>query len=212
MTTTTNYLIFIGAAFVMAISPGPNMIYLLSRSLCQGRAAGILSWLGVVLGLVGHMVCAAAGLTALFLAVPLAYELMKFAGAIYLLWMAWKAVRPGSRSPFEAQELPAESRRRLFTMGILTSVLNPKIAIFYLSVLPQFITPDTGSVFTQSLILGISQIIVGSTINMMVVLSAAGLASWFSKNRFWLTVQRYFMGIVLGALAVKLLTQQRTAA
>lgn len=212
MTITTHYLIFIGAVFVMAISPGPNMIYLISRSICQGRAAGVLSWFGVVLGLVGHMVCAAAGITALFLAVPLAYELMKFTGALYLLWMAWKAVRPGSHSLFEAQELPAVSSRRLFAMGILTSVLNPKIAIFYLSVLPQFITPEVGSVFAQSLILGISQIVVGSTINLLVVLSASGLTRWFSKNKFWVAVQRYFMGVVLGALAIKLLLQQRSAA
>ena len=210
---TNHYFIFIGTVFVIALTPGPNMIYLLSRSLCQGRAAGVFSWLGTVLGLVTHMICAAVGLTALFLAVPIAYDLMKFAGALYLLWMAWKAIRPGSRSPFEAQELSeVVSTRRLFAMGYLTSVLNPKIAIFYLSILPQFITPEAGSVFAQSLILGFSQIVVGATVNLLVVFSAAGLARWFAKNRFWLAVQRYVMGFVLGVLAIKLLTQQRSAA
>ncbi len=210
---TNHYLIFIGTVFVIALSPGPNMIYLLSRSLCQGRAAGVFSWLGTVLGLVVHMICAAAGLTALFLAVPLAYELMKFAGAFYLLWMAWKAVRPGSRTPFDTPELPvAVSTKRLFAMGFLTSVLNPKIAIFYLSILPQFITPEAGSVFSQSLTLGVSQIVVGATVNMLVVLSAAAFAHKLSRNQFWLAVQRYFMGFILGALAVKLLSQQRSPA
>ena len=196
----------------MALTPGPNMIYLISRSLCQGRAAGVMSWFGVVLGFTVHMLCATIGLTALFMAVPLGYELLKFAGALYLLWLAWQAVRPGSRSPFEARDLPAEPPHKLFTMGLLTSVLNPKVAIFYLSVLPQFISPESGSVLLQSLVLGITQVCIGSAINLLVTLSAAAVAAWFAKNRFWLTVQRYFMGLVLGALALKLLSQQRSAA
>ena len=206
------FLVFVGAALLMALTPGPNMIYLISRSLCQGRAAGITSWFGVVLGFTVHMFCAAVGLTALFMAVPLGYELLKFAGALYLLWLAWQAVRPGSRSPFEARDLPAEPPRKLFVMGLLTSILNPKVAIFYLSVLPQFISPESGSVLAQSLFLGITQVCIGSTVNLVVTLSAAGIASWFAKNRFWLAVQRYVMGLVLGALAFKLLSQQRSVA
>jgi threonine/homoserine/homoserine lactone efflux protein len=188
------------------------MIYLISRSLCQGRVAGVTSWFGVVLGFTVHMLCAAVGLTALFMAVPLGYELLKFAGALYLLWLAWQAVRPGSRSPFEARDLPAEPPRTLIVMGLLTSILNPKVAIFYLSVLPQFISPESGSVLAQSLLLGITQVFIGSTVNLVVTLSAAGIAGWFAKNRFWLAVQRYVMGLVLGALAFKLLSQQRSAA
>lgn len=97
-------------------------------------------------------------------------------------------------------------------MGLLTSILNPKVAIFYLSVLPQFISPEAGSVFTQSLLLGTTQVCIGSTVNLLVTLSAAGIAGWFSRNRVWLSVQRYFMGLVLGTLAIKLLVQQRNAA
>lgn len=212
MMTTSTFLVFVGAALLMALTPGPNMIYLISRSLCQGRAAGITSWLGVVVGFTVHMVCAAVGLTALFLAVPLGYELLKFAGAVYLLWLAWQAVRPGARSPFEARDLPPEPAHKLFVMGLLTSILNPKVAIFYLSVLPQFISPEAGSVLVQSLLLGGTQIAIGSTVNLAVTLSAAGIASWFAKNRLWLAVQRYVMGLVLGALALKLLSQQRSAA
>lgn len=212
MIPTSHFVVFVGAALLMALTPGPNMIYLISRSLCQGRMAGVMSWVGVALGFSVHMVCAAIGLTALFMAVPLGYELLKLAGALYLLWLAWQAVRPGSRSPFEARNLPPESPRRLFTMGLLTSVLNPKVAIFYLSVLPQFISPEAGSVLLQSLLLGSAQVFIGSSVNLAVALSAAGIATWFANNRFWLTVQRYLMGLVLGALAVKLLTQQRSAA
>jgi threonine/homoserine/homoserine lactone efflux protein len=212
MISTSLFLVFVGAALLMALTPGPNMIYLVSRSLCQGRAAGVTSWVGVVLGFTVHMLCAAIGLTALFMAVPMGYELLKFAGALYLLWLAWQAVRPGSRSPFEARELPAEPARKLFLMGLLTSILNPKVAIFYLSVLPQFISPESGSVLAQSLVLGATQVFIGSAVNLAVTLSAAGIAGWFAKNRFWLAVQRYFMGMLLGALAFRLLSQQRSAA
>jgi threonine/homoserine/homoserine lactone efflux protein len=211
MISTQQLAIFAAAALLMAITPGPNMIYLISRSICQGRGAGVMSWLGVVLGFTVHMLCASIGLTALFMAVPLGYELLKFAGALYLLWLAWQAVRPGARSPFEATDLPPESPRKLLTMGLLTSILNPKVAIFYLSVLAQFISPEAGSVLTQSLTLGITQVCIGSSVNLIVTLSAAAIAGWFANNRLWLVVQRYVMGFVLGCLAVKLLTQQRSA-
>ena len=212
MTSTPQFLIFAGAALLMAVTPGPNMIYLISRSICQGRAAGLMSWIGVVLGFTTHMLCASIGLTALFMAVPLGYEILKFGGAIYLLWLAWQAVRPGARSPLEAKNLPPEPPRKLFMMGLLTSILNPKVAIFYLSVLPQFISPEFGSVLTQSLMLGITQVCIGSSVNLIVTLSAAAIAGWFSNKPLWLAAQRYVMGLVLGLLAVKLLAQQRSAA
>ena len=212
MIQTPNFIIFVGAALLMAVTPGPNMIYLISRSICQGRAAGVMSWFGVVLGFTVHMLCASVGLTALFMAVPLGYEILKFAGAIYLLWLAWQAVRPSARSPFEAKSLSPQPPRKLFIMGLLTSVMNPKVAIFYLSVLPQFISPGSESVLSQSLVLGVTQVFIGSSVNLVVTLSAATIAVWFSKNRLWLAVQRYVMGLVLGVLALKLLSQQRSAA
>ncbi|MEO3691854.1 LysE family translocator [Roseateles paludis] len=211
MISLTTLLLFAGAALLMALTPGPNMVYLISRSLCQGRAAGVMSWLGVVLGFSVHMVCAAVGVTALFLAVPLGYEALKLAGALYLLWLAWQAVRPGARSPFEARDLPPVSRRKLFTMGLLTSILNPKVAVFYLSVLPQFVDPAQGSVLTQSLLLGATQVSIGASVNLLVTLTAARIAAWLAQHPLWMAVQRYVMGLVLGALAVKLLGQQRQA-
>ena len=211
MISTQQFTIFAVAALLMAVTPGPNMIYLISRSICQGRTAGVVSWLGVVVGFTVHMFSASIGLTALFMAVPLGYELLKFAGALYLFWLAWQAVRPGARSPFEAKHLPSQPPRKLFMMGILTSILNPKVAIFYLSVLPQFIAPETGSLLTQSLVLGVTQILIGASVNLAVTIFAASLSVWFARNRLWLSLQRYLMGLVLGGLAIKLLTQQRHA-
>ena len=202
-------LIFAAACLLMVLTPGPNMIYLISRSICQGRQAGVTSLLGVVAGFFVHMFAAAAGLTAVFLAVPMAYEALKWAGALYLLWMAWQAVRPGARSPFEARELAPDSSSRLVLMGFMTSVLNPKVAVFYLSVFPQFINPEHGSVFTQSIVLGLTQISVSFTVNLLIALFTSGIVVWFVRNPLWLAVQRYVMGCVLAALAVRLMLEQR---
>ena len=209
MIAAHDVLIFTAACVLMVLTPGPNMIYLISRSICQGRAAGVTSLVGVVAGFFVHMLAAAVGLTAVFLAVPMAYEALKWAGALYLLWMAWQAVRPGARSPFEARELVPDSSSKLVAMGFLTSVLNPKVALFYLSILPQFISPAHGSMFIQSILLGLIQISVSFTVNLLIALLAAGIAVWFVRNPLWLAVQRYVMGFVLAALAVRLMLEQR---
>ena len=202
-------LLFAGAALLMVLTPGPNMIYLISRSICQGRNAGVISVFGVIAGFLVHMFAAAAGVTALFMAVPLAYELLKWAGAIYLAWLALQAVKPGARSPFEARQLPIDPPLKLFVMGFVTNVLNPKIAVFYLSVFPQFVSPAHGSVFVQSITLGLTQIAVSFSVNLVIALSAARMALWFARNPAWLAVQRYVMGCVLGALALRLALEQR---
>ena len=188
------------------------MIYLISRSICQGRKAGFISLLGVIAGFLVHMLAASVGLTALFMAAPLAYEILKWVGAAYLLYLAWQAVKPGARSPFESKQLPEDPPARLFLMGFLTNLLNPKIAVFYLSIFPQFVSPEHGSVFMQSIVLGLTQITVSFTVNLTITLSAANLASWFMRNPRWLAAQKYFMGFVLAGLAVRLAAEQRRAA
>ncbi len=205
-------LLFAAAALVMVLTPGPNMIYLVSRSISQGREAGVISLLGVIAGFIVHMLAAALGLTALFLAVPMAYDVVKWAGAMYLLYLAWQAFKPGARSPFEARDLPAIRPAKLFLAGFLTNLLNPKIAVFYLSILPQFVSPAHGSVFAQSLILGFTQIGVSFAVNLAITLSAAGIAGWFASRPGWLAVQRYLMGCVLAGLALRLASEQRQAA
>jgi threonine/homoserine/homoserine lactone efflux protein len=212
MIPTSEWLLFAGAALLMVLTPGPNMIYVLSRSVCQGRRAGLLSLFGVVAGFLMHVCAAAVGLTAVFMTVPLAYELLKLAGAAYLLWLAWQSLKPGAASPFEPRPLPPDSPRKLFAMGFVTNLLNPKIAVFYLSVFPQFVVPARGSVFLQSITLGVTQIVVSFSINLLIVLFGAALASWFARHRLWLALQRYVMGFVLGGLALRLALEPRRAA
>ena len=149
MPNTTNLIAFAIVAVGMVLTPGPNMIYLVSRSISQGRLAGLISLGGVVLGFVVYMLCAAFGITALVFAVPYAYDALRFAGAAYLLYLAWQTVKPGGRSPFQVHALPKDGPRKLFAMGFVTNLLNPKIAMFYLSLLPQFIDPARAACSTS---------------------------------------------------------------
>lgn len=204
-----DWLLFTGAAFLMALTPGPNMVYLISRSIAQGKRAGVISLFGVIAGFLVHMLAASAGLTALFLAIPFAYEVLKWMGAAYLLYLAWQAAKPGARSPFEARPLPDDPPHRLFMMGFITNLLNPKIAFFYLSIFPQFVKPEHGSLFAQSLQLGFTHIAASVSVNLTIALSAAALAAWFAQRPGWLTVQRYFMGTVLATLAIKMALEPR---
>ena len=209
MPELSTWLAFALVAIGMSLTPGPNMMYLVSRSLCQGPAAGLVSLSGVAMGLVFYMLCAAFGITALLFAVPFAYDALRFGGAIYLLWLSWQALKPGGRSPFEVRTLAKDSNHRLFLMGLLTSVLNPKIAMLYLALLPQFVHPEHGSVLTQSLVLGATQIVVSLTVNAGVSLSAGAISRFLGQRPAWLRIQRWLMGGMLGALALRMATEAR---
>ena len=198
-------------SFGMVLTPGPNMIYLISRSITQGPAAGIVSLGGVALGFIFYMLCAAFGITAFLFAVPYAYDALRFAGAAYLLWLAWQAVKPGGRSPFQVKTLKADGPRKLFAMGFVTNLLNPKIAMLYLALLPQFIDPAQGSVLTQSLVLGAIQIVISVSVNAMIALAAGSIAMFLGTRPTWLLVQRYLMGTVLAGLAMKMAFEARRA-
>lgn len=209
MPDLSSLLTFSLVALGMVLTPGPNMIYLISRSISQGRAAGMISLGGVALGFVFYMVCAALGITALLMTVPMAYDALRIGGAIYLLYLAWQAVKPGGRSPFQIREIPRDGVGRLLTMGLMTNLLNPKIAVLYLSLLPQFIHPGHGSVLHQSLILGVTQIAVSVSVNSLIVFMAGSMAAFLSSRPAWVAVQRWLMGTVLAGLAVRMATDAR---
>ncbi len=199
-------------ALGMVLTPGPNMIYLLSRSILQGRKAGFISLCGVLLGFVAYMLAAALGLTALLIAVPFAYETLQWAGAAYLLWMAWNAIKPGARSVLQPRhDLAFDGPRKLFFMGLLTNLLNPKIAVLYLSLLPQFIDPTRGDVLAQGVTLGLTQIAISATVNGLIILGAGGIAVWFAARPSWLRIQRWLMASVLAGLALRLALEKRAA-
>ncbi|MFK4133042.1 MULTISPECIES: LysE family translocator [Pseudomonas] len=211
MPELSHLLAFAAITLGMALTPGPNMVYLISRSICQGRTAGMISLGGVALGFAFYMVCAALGITALLMAVPFAYDALRIGGALYLLYLAWQAVKPGGRSPFQVRDLPKDSPRKLFAMGFVTNLLNPKIAVIYLSLLPQFISPEQGSVLTQSLLLGATQILISVTVNGLIAFTAGSIAAFLAGRPLWLTVQRWLMGTVLAGLAVRMVSESRPA-
>lgn len=208
MVTLSQLLPFAAIALGLVLTPGPNMIYLISRSLCQGRKAGYISLTGVALGFMFYMVCAALGITALIMAVPLAYDVLRIAGAGYLFYMAWQAVF-GGKSPFHLRDLPPDSSRKLFTMGLLTNLLNPKTAVIYLTLLPQFIRPEQGHVLAQSLTLGLTQILTSMLVNGMIIFAAGSIANFLAQRPTWQKLQRWLMGTVLAGLAVRMVIDGR---
>jgi len=206
---TTQIAAFSAIAFLLVITPGPNMIYLISRSLSQGKTAGLISLAGVILGFIFYMACASFGITAFLFAIPYAYDTIKILGVCYLLWMAWNAIKPNGTSIFQPIQLKPDSPLKLLSMGFVTNLLNPKIAIMYLSLLPQFIQPGHGSIFMQSMLLGSVQIIISFSVQLLVVFSAGSIAVFFNRNPLWANIQRWVMGTLLATLAVRILIDNK---
>lgn len=203
--------LFALAVALLAATPGPVWVYLLSRTLAQGRRAGFFSLLGVMAGVLLHLFMAAFGLSVLLLAVPLAFEAIKLAGCAYLLYLAWQTLRGGGMS-FTPQPLEPVPDRVLLRQALMAAIVNPKLALFYLSLFPQFIAPEQGSVLLQSLVLGAVHVSVSTLIDGALVLLAGCLASWFATRPLWLRVQRWFLGSAFGVLAVWLaLTPSRAS-
>lgn len=209
MPATTTLLAFAALAFGLVLTPGPNMIYLISRAICQGRTAGLISLAGVAVAFMIYMLAAVLGITALLFAVPFAYDALRLTGAAYLVYLAYQTMRPGGRSPFHVRDLPPDPPAKLFSMGLLTALLNPKVAMFYLSLLPQFIDPALGQVLVQSLTFGALQICISVTVNAMIVMSAATIATFLGARPFWLLAQRWLMGTALAGLAVAMAAETR---
>lgn len=194
---------------LMVLTPGPNMIYLISRTLCQGKTAGFMSLGGVALGFIFYMLCASLGITTLLVSVPYAYDAVRISGAFYLLWLAFKNLKSSSSSIFNFKTLKADSPRKLFLMGFLTNLLNPKIAIMYLSLLPQFMHPQQGSIWLQSIQLGVLQILISLTVNALIVISAHRISSFLQQKPIWTTLQKWLMSTVFTALAVCILLDNK---
>lgn len=197
----------IGIALValgLVLTPGPNMVHLVSRSIAHGRRAGFVSLLGIATGFGIYLVAAVLGVVSFFALVPSAYLALKLAGAAYLAYLAWTMIRAKSHPlGVSGRDDRSDSNRRLFTMGLVTNLLNPKIAILYVSLLPQFIDPTRGSIGRQSLLLGMVQIAVALTINATIVLVAGSLASFLGRHPHVARVQRLTSGTILGGLAVR---------
>jgi threonine/homoserine/homoserine lactone efflux protein len=204
-----HYPLFLAACVVLVLTPGPNLLYLISRTLCQGRAAGLISLAGTSTGFVFHILAAALGLSAILLAVPILYDVLRWLGAAYLMWLAFDSIRGAGGGLFEPRALRSEAPGRLYRTGLITSILNPKVALFYVALFPQFIVPARGHVLVQSLFLGATQILIAVIGDALILMAAARVsASLASRPRFAL-VQRWLQGGVFAAIAVRLAIDDR---
>ena len=197
-------LVFSALSLGLAITPGPNMLYLVSRALAQGTRAGMISLAGCATGSAAIMVCAAAGITAALLAIPYAWDAMRLGGAAYLAWLAWQCVKPGAEPLFAPRALPREPDAKLFAVGFATAALNPKVALFYIAVLPPFINAAAGHVLFQGATLGLVQIVICAAFDAVLVYGAAGTARFLATRPGWLAVQRYVLAVALALIAAKL--------
>ena len=202
--------LFAFAVMLLALTPGPVWVYLLSRTLTQGRRAGYFSLLGVAAGVVVHVLLAALGISVVLLAIPFAFDAIKLAGAAYLLWLAINTLRGGGLS-FTPQPLDVVPDRVLVRQAMVAALLNPKVAVFYLSLFPQFVEPTAGPVFAQSLLLGLVHLAVSTLVDGLLVTVAGALATWFATRPLWLRMQRWLLGTAFGALAVWLAATPRHA-
>lgn len=198
---------FCAACVALALTPGPNMLLLLSRTLSQGRRAGLLTLTGTQTGLSVHIATVAFGLAALLVAVPLAYDAVRIAGALYLAWLAVSTWREGDAEGEAAgRSIPASL---LYRDGVLSSVLNPKIALFELALLPQFVDPARGSVLAQTLLLGVAQFVIMFSLDAGYVLAAERLRWLFDRHGRFTRWSRRALAGVFAMLALRLALDAR---
>ena len=193
------FFLFFAAAFLLAITPGPGIFYVLARTLAGGRREGILSSFGTFLGGLFHVLAAALGVSAILAASAVAFHTVKYAGAAYLVWLGIRMIRTRNAEMAVSSSQPSQGA---FRQGILTEVLNPKTALFFLSFIPQFIAPERGHVFLQFAVLGALSVILNTAADLLVVVLAAPLERKLKSNARFRRGQRTASGlgmITLGA-------------
>jgi len=195
--------LFVAAAAVLTATPGPDMLLIASRSLSQGRAAGFLTFAGIAAGSYLQSFAAAFGLSQLFLLVPWAYDVLRWIGAAYLAWLAWTTLR--SEAPLLAPaHISALPLRRIFLQGLWTNLLNPKMALFMLALLPQFLKPEAGSIALQVVVLATLLNLIGFITNGAVILAASRIGQALAERPALARLPQKLMGAVFGGLALRL--------
>jgi threonine/homoserine/homoserine lactone efflux protein len=201
-------LLFMTAALALNVTPGPDMLYVIARSVGEGRTAGIISSLGIAAGCLVHTLAVALGLAGLLRAVPVAFEIVKWLGAAYLVWLGVRALRTQGVASRHAAVVPA-SNAAIFRQGMLTNVLNPKVALFFLAFLPQFVDAERGPVALQLLSLGLLFNVSGTLVNILVAVLASGAGAW-SRRRFGESpLMRRVTGLLFIGLGVRLALLER---
>lgn len=200
---------FVGAGLLLNITPGPDVLYIVGRSLSQGRMAGVVSALGISAGCLFHVAAAAFGLSTLMLTVPLAYDVVRYAGAAYLVWMGARAVRSRATGTNTLQAMAPVSLGTIFRQGMVTNALNPKVALFFLAFLPQFTDAGRGPLVPQFLALGVIFIVNGLAVCLGYALAASWLRGWLTSRYDVHTWLNRAMGTLFIALGLRLAFGER---
>ncbi|WP_225837705.1 LysE family translocator [Streptomyces sp. NK08204] len=197
------YAAFLVAAFALCVTPGPDMMFIVAMGGRGDPLTGVTAAVGVACAMLVHTVAAALGLSALFLTLPTLYHVLRWAGAAYLLYLAVKAFR-GAAGTAEEEAEPHRGRRRAFWRGAVTNLLNPKVILFNVSFLPQFVNPGLGHVREQFLVLGVTLTAIGLIVDGSVGLLSGRLASLLRRSRRVTRALDLFSGTVFAGLAVRL--------
>ena len=202
-------LAFAVAATVLALTPGPDMAYVAARTLAGGRAQGVAAAFGVLAGIFVHTILASVGLSSLFQHSQLAFDIVKYCGAAYLVWLAVRMWPEGAAR--EASQLGASNGLgRVFGEGMLTNILNPKVALFFLALLPQFVTAHKGGVASQMIALGLTMIVIGIVVLLAVVFMTARAGSAVRGSTRLGPWLRRAAALLFVGLAVRLALAERT--
>lgn len=199
------FLLFMAGALALNLTPGPDMTFVLAQSAHSGARAGLAAALGIGAGALFHMTLAAFGLAALFAAFPLAFDIVRYIGAAYLVWIAWGMIR---RPPHLGRDA-AQPASAVFRQGMLTNMLNPKVAMFFIAFLPQFVVKSAGPAWAQILVLGIAFNISGTLVNCAVALGGGRLAHRLRANPRIGKILGWISGSVMLGLALRLAWPQR---
>lgn len=198
-------ILFSAASFALAVTPGPDMILVAARSAAQGRTAGLVTQCGVSAGSAFHAIILALGLSQLFLAVPYAYDLVRYLGAAYLLYLAWQAFTARDSFSSQSSSTKRHSLFVIFRQGFISNVLNPKVALFYLALFPQFLNPETGSIAIQIMVLATLFLVIDFAVHGVVIWLAGSVKSLSTSEMGYVKWPRYFLGFIFSGLAARLI-------
>jgi len=199
-----NFYLFLTVSLLINLSPGPDMIYTAARSLSQGIRAGILSALGIFTGCLFHITAAVFGLSKIIEQSVLLFSIIKYAGAAYLIYLGVRSFFKKKKAKKEIEALPALTGRKIFLQGMLTNILNPKVAVFFLSFLPQFINPHSDYLKEQIAFLGLWFDLQGAVTLMLVACAVGAFKNILQKNATFWNWQEKITGLILFGLGVKM--------
>lgn len=194
--SAANLGLFVSATLVLLLVPGPAVLYIFARSVEQGRSAGLVSILGIHTATLVHVAAAAVGLSALLASSALAFSVVKYAGAAYLIWLGLKKLLGSSDIPDVEGGLPKRSSMRIFREGFIVNLLNPKTALFFLAFLPQFVEVDRGHMAMQIAFLGILYTVIGVLTDCTYALAAGTAGNWLKRSPAYLKAERWVSGFV----------------